>query len=150
MAYRVTSRLPLAGVSTTVMHRMQRPFRRCMVRKADPFMSRMTAFVAAIALAAFTSPVLVLAGSTGARAETRIFLIDNSDGYGVDSCLASGAPCGERIAAAWCRSHSYTSAIDFGRVDGEFTASVRSASTGRGAACTGEMCPVVVAITCSR
>ncbi len=148
MVHRVTSRLPLAGVSTAVMHRMRWLPGRRMFRKADPFMSRITALVAAITLAMLATPVLGLAGAATARAETRIFLIDNSEGYGVDGCLASGAPCGERIAAAWCRSHAYTSAIDFGRVDGEFTASVRAASTAP--ACTGAACPTVVAITCSR
>lgn len=110
-------------------------------------MSRMTALVATLALAAAPA---VLAGATAARAETRIFLIENSDGYGVDSCLASGAPCGERVAAAWCRSHSYTSAIDFGRVDGDITAAIPAAAGLRAPACSGASCPAVVAITCSR
>jgi len=112
-------------------------------------MSRMTALVAALALVA-TPAVLSLASATAARAETRIFLIENSDGYGVDNCLASGAPCGEKVAAAWCRSHSYTAAIDFGRVDGDITASVPASAGMRAPACTGASCPGVVAITCSR
>jgi len=95
---------------------------------------------------------LALAGavllSTAAWADTRIFIIDNSDGYGVDGCLASGAPCGEQVATAWCRSHDYVRAIDFGRVEDEPLATV---STGDPpAACSGPLCEGAVAITCSR
>ncbi|MFG1480569.1 hypothetical protein V5F53_18215 [Xanthobacter sp. V4C-4] len=86
--------------------------------------------------------------STAALADTRIFIIDNSDGYGIDSCLASGAPCGERVATAWCRSHDFSRALDFGRVENEPLA---PASTGGvHAECTGPLCASAVAITCSR
>lgn len=98
---------------------------------------------------------LVLAAAAGlslaaapALAETRIFIIDNSDGYGVDACLSSGAPCGEKIAVAWCRSHEYARALDFGRVaESPLTpASVRTPES----FCTGALCPEAVAITCAR
>ncbi|MDI4665960.1 hypothetical protein K9U40_16755 [Xanthobacter autotrophicus] len=82
-----------------------------------------------------------------AEADTRIFIIDNSDGYGIDRCLSSGAPCGERIAVAWCRSHDYDRVIDFGRVAETAPTPMRTAAP---AACTGPLCPEAVAITCSR
>lgn len=85
-----------------------------------------------------------------ATADTRIFLLDNSDGYGVDSCLATSAPCGDRVAAAWCRSHSYARALDYGRVASVGGAVPVSAGTTPSATCTGPLCPMVVAITCTR
>lgn len=85
----------------------------------------------------------------GAAADTRIFIIDSVDGYGVDTCLSSGAPCGEKVAAAWCRSHDYERAIDFGRV-AESPVSTPLSAAVPGGTCTGPLCPAAVAITCSR
>lgn len=95
---------------------------------------------------------LALAGAlilpSAALADTRIFIIENSDGYGVDGCLASGAPCGQQVAAAWCRSHDYASAVEFGRAEAETLAPTSvPASAG---ACSGPACSGTVAITCSR
>ncbi|MFG1344873.1 hypothetical protein V5F59_08260 [Xanthobacter autotrophicus DSM 431] len=100
---------------------------------------RSLVFAAAAGLSLSVAPAL---------AETRIFIIDNSDGYGVDACLSSGAPCGEKIAAAWCHSHDYDHALDFGRVtDTPLTpASARAPER----FCTGALCPEAVAITCAR
>ncbi|MFG1183482.1 hypothetical protein [Xanthobacter aminoxidans] len=85
-----------------------------------------------------------------AMAETRIFLIDNSDGSNIDSCLASGAPCGRKVAEAWCRSHAYTQVIDFGRVAVPASAFTPSSVASPATTCTGPLCPETVAITCSR
>jgi len=41
------------------------------------------------------------------------FIVANDDGYGVDSCLESGAPCGQPIANAWCEANGYSQAIEF-------------------------------------
>ena len=41
------------------------------------------------------------------------FIVDNDDGYGVDSCLESGASCGQPIANAWCEANGYSQAIEF-------------------------------------
>src|SRR4051812_1217197 len=47
----------------------------------------------------------VLYGNVSAQAEKRIFIIaNNSDGYGVDRCLASGASCGKTVATAYCQA----------------------------------------------
>jgi len=64
---------------------------------------------------------LAVAGAvfaTGAHAEKRTFIIaNNSDGYGVDRCLATGASCGVPVATAYCRSHDYVQAASFRKVD---------------------------------
>ncbi|MBA4788198.1 MAG: hypothetical protein H2042_00720 [Rhizobiales bacterium] len=91
--------------------------------------------------------------SGAAFAETRIFLLESSDGYGVDACLANGAPCGEALASAWCRAHDYAGAIDFGQVTGSITppSPLRPvASADSKPACSGNFCPSMVAITCTR
>jgi uncharacterized DUF497 family protein len=64
---------------------------------------------------------LVFAGAVfggAAQAEKRIFIIaNNSDGYGVDRCLATGATCGVAVATAYCQSHDYVRAASFRKVD---------------------------------
>ena len=64
---------------------------------------------------------LVIAGaviSSAAQAEKRTFIIaNNSDGYGVDRCLASGATCGVAVATAYCKSRDYAQAASFRKVD---------------------------------
>lgn len=92
---------------------------------------------------------LLLAGAPLAQADTRVFVIDNSDGYGVDGCLSSGAPCGERVASAWCRSHDYSRALEFGRVEDGPLRHAAAEATAEGV-CPGPLCASAVAITCSR
>ncbi len=69
----------------------------------------------------FVFAALVLASAafaTAAQAEKRTFIIaNNSDGYGVDRCLATGATCGAAVATAYCRSHAFIRAASFHRVD---------------------------------
>jgi hypothetical protein len=56
--------------------------------------------------------------SAAAQAEKRIFIIaNNSDGYGVDRCLATGANCGVAVATAYCRSRDYAQAASFRKID---------------------------------
>jgi hypothetical protein len=84
-----------------------------------------------------------------AGAETHTFLVDSSDGYGIDRCLASGEPCGAAAAAALCQAREYAKAIDYGRIDQtEITGGVPAGS--QVSACKGRSCPDIVAITCSR
>jgi hypothetical protein len=90
-----------------------------------------------------------LLAASPARAETHIFLVDSSDGYGIDRCLASGEPCGAAAASALCQAREYTKVVDFGRIDpAEITGGVPSGS--QVSACKGRACPDMVAITCSR
>jgi hypothetical protein len=75
--------------------------------------------------------VLVLAAtafSSAAQAEKRIFIIaNNSDGYGVDRCLATGATCGVPVATAYCKARDYAQAASFRKVDhDEITGAVPS------------------------
>ena len=61
---------------------------------------------------------MVLGGSVEAQAEKRVFIIaNNSDGYGIDRCLSTGANCGVAVATAYCRAREYTQAASFRRVD---------------------------------
>ncbi len=51
-----------------------------------------------------------LLAASPAEAETHTFLVDFSDGYGIDRCLASGAQCGSAAAAAYCKSREFAHA----------------------------------------
>ena len=63
--------------------------------------SRMRYLFAAIVLAAAVC-------ATAAHAEKRTFIVaNNSDGYGVDRCLATGASCGAAVATAYCKSGEF-------------------------------------------
>ncbi len=93
---------------------------------------------------------LVTLASGAAHAETRIFLIENSDAYGIDRCLADGEPCGERLATAWCRTHDYNRALDYGRVASASPITPVANPHTSHATCTGPLCPGVVTITCTR
>lgn len=94
---------------------------------------------------------LVLLAPAVAVAETsdNIFIVDNSDGYGVDSCLTSGSACGQAVADAWCRVHDFERATSFGKLKTD--AILASASTAPvRTACVGAACNDSVAITCAR
>ena len=99
-------------------------------------------------LVAPLSVALLLAGSLTAQAEKRIFIIaNNSDGYGVDRCLALGESCGKPIANAYCQAREFTQAASFRKVDrDEITGAVPASD----AACRGSSCEQFVAIECSR
>lgn len=57
---------------------------------------------------------LALSAATPALAQNAAsFVVANDDGYGVDSCLESGMPCGQPIANAWCVANGYDHSIDF-------------------------------------
>ena len=90
-----------------------------------------------------------LALSAPAQAETQIFVVSGSDGYGIDRCLASGESCGQAAAAALCRARQYAQAVTFGRIDPSEITGGKAASANL-ARCEGSGCPETVAITCSR
>jgi hypothetical protein len=64
---------------------------------------------------------LVVTGAvfaTAAQAEKRTFIIaNNSDGYGVDRCLATGATCGAPVATAYCQSRDFARAASFRKIE---------------------------------
>jgi hypothetical protein len=79
-----------------------------------------------------------------AKAENRFFVVaNNPDGYGVDRCLAAGAPCGRAIAAAYCQSREFQTAVSYRKVDREQATGLVLASN----QFSGE---ALVAIECSR
>ncbi len=88
----------------------------------------------------------VMATAQDAR---EIFVVDSSDGYGIDACVASGATCGQAMADAWCRVHDYERAVGFGKVKSDATISAVSTAPVR-TACYGAGCAETVAITCSK
>ncbi len=90
-----------------------------------------------------------LFGAGAAHAEKRLFVIaNNSDGYGVDRCLASGAACGEAAANSYCRSHEFAHALSYRKVDrDDITGAIPTSGPG---SCHGANCDDFVAITCSR
>jgi len=91
---------------------------------------------------------VLFAAATTASAESRVFIIANeSDGYGVDQCLAKGDRCGASAARSYCQSRDFAQASSYRRVDpDEITGSVPKA----GANCTHSGCSEYVAITCQR
>ena len=77
-----------------------------------------------------------------------MFIIANdADGYGVDFCLVSNAPCGTTVANAYCHSHQYAQALSFRKVEPD---DISGAITSDAASCTGNRCGEFVAIECSR
>ena len=94
-------------------------------------------------------PIVAFFGlSLPAGAETKIFIVENqSDGYGIDECLASGANCGKPMASAYCQSRDYRQAVSFRRAEpDEITASRASGD----ATCHLRRCNDFVAIECRR
>lgn len=91
----------------------------------------------------------LLGGLAAAQAETRTFILDSSDGYGIDRCLAAGEACGKAMAVALCKANNFQNVVDFGRMDPtEITGAVPTGLSPKG--CEGPNCPEKVAITCTR
>jgi hypothetical protein len=89
-----------------------------------------------------------VAAASAASADSRVFIVANqSDGYGVDQCLARGEKCGAHAARSYCQSRDFADASSYRRVDpDEITGSVPKA----GGNCTYAGCSDYVAITCQR
>jgi len=101
------------------------------------------------ALIRLAAAATVLAAATSAFADSRVFIIANeSDGYGIDQCLAKGDRCGAPMANAYCRQRDFSTAAEFRKVDtDEITGAVPDAN---GRKCSGFGCAEYVAITCQR
>lgn len=96
---------------------------------------------------AFLTCAFILTASA-ASADSRVFIIANqSDGYGIDQCLAQGDKCGAHAAASYCKSREFAQATAYRRVDpDEVTGSVpKTVGT-----CSRGSCEEFVAITCQR
>jgi hypothetical protein len=90
-----------------------------------------------------------LVGAGAAHAEKRVFIIaNNSDAYGVDRCLATGASCGVAVANSYCRSREFSQALSYRKVDrDDITGAIPASGPG---SCRGGQCEGFVAITCAR
>ena len=90
----------------------------------------------------------VLASLSAAHAESRVFVIaNNSDGYGIDHCLATGARCGVAAATAFCRGREFAQAASFHKINrDEITGTVPN----YGVACRRTACADFIAIECTR
>jgi hypothetical protein len=101
------------------------------------------------AILAFLTLAALVAAAGSAQAEKQIFIIaNNSDGYGIDRCLADGARCGSAAATAYCRTHEFRQAISYRKVDrDDITGAVPTAG---GTGCRGTSCDEFVAIECGR
>jgi hypothetical protein len=96
----------------------------------------------------FVTAAAVLS-ATSAFADSRIFIIANeSDGYGIDQCLAKGERCGAPMANAYCQQRDFSAAAAFRRVDPDEITGAVPEPTGR--KCSGFGCAEYVAITCQR
>ncbi len=90
-----------------------------------------------------------LSAVPGVRADNRIFIIANqSDGYGIDECLANGEKCGAHAAQSYCQSREFAEATSYRRVDpDEITGAVPNSAR---ITCTHSGCAQYIAITCHR
>lgn len=91
----------------------------------------------------------MLVAASPASADSRVFIISNqSDGYGVDQCLAKGEKCGASAARAYCQAREFAQATAYRRVDpDEITGAVPVSG---GSTCNHSGCGEYVAITCQR
>src|SRR5262245_53099022 len=96
-------------------------------------------------LVALIIPAMLFAAP--ALAEKRTFTVaNNPDGYGIDRCLATGAPCGTAMATAYCRAREFIEVVSFRRLvrDGDRAMAVSAKD------CPAGQCEDFVAIECSR
>src|SRR5262245_5267793 len=97
-----------------------------------------------ILLAAIVPAILLAAP---AQAERRTFTVaNNPDGYGIDRCLAAGAPCGVAVATAYCRARDFEQAVSFRRLERDANAAIVVSAKD----CPSGLCDAFVAIECSR
>ncbi len=99
-------------------------------------------------LLAVAAGVALIASLSAAQAEKRIFVIaSNSDGYGIDQCLATGARCGTAAATAFCQGREFAQANSFGKVDRD---EITGAVPNYGVGCRRASCADFIAIECTR
>ena len=71
-----------------------------------------------LATAAICVAICLAMAAGAAHAEKRMFIVPSSgDGYGIDTCLASGAACGKAMASAYCHTHKFARAVSYRKVD---------------------------------
>jgi len=97
---------------------------------------------------AVVASIVMMSAFSPANAEKRVFIIaSNSNGYGVDRCLTNGGKCGNVVAATYCHSREFSTAVSFRKVDrDDITGAIPAAGSG----CRGNSCPELVAIVCTK
>jgi hypothetical protein len=61
--------------------------------------------------------VPALVSAVSASAEVRTFVLDiDTDGYGIDRCLAGSASCGSAAASAYCRARDFAQVRSFRKI----------------------------------
>lgn len=107
----------------------------------------MRPIIAVFALSIFLIVSALVPGS--ANADTRVFIIANqSDGYGIDQCLANGEKCGAHAARAYCKSREFSQATAYRKVDPDEVTGALPASARN--TCPRGGCGEFIAITCQR
>lgn len=56
----------------------------------------------------------------------KLFVIPDSDGYGVSECLTGSTGCGKVVADSWCEAHGQGAALAWGKAE-DITASIGDA-----------------------
>jgi hypothetical protein len=92
----------------------------------------LSGFVSVLALAT-ASFVVLPNGTSQANVVNATFLIPASDGYGVADCLTGAGECGKVVANAWCESHGFSRADDFGLAIEDVTGSTEATMSNRSA-----------------
>lgn len=59
--------------------------------------------------------VILGGGHHAAHAAENVFVIADTEGYGIMDCLTDGKSCGRVVADAWCEAHGFGAARAFGR-----------------------------------
>ena len=78
---------------------------------------------------ALATLLLLAASGSGARAASNVFVISDTEGYGIMDCLTDGKSCGRIVADAWCEAHGLGPANAYGRASDITAATPVSAST---------------------
>jgi hypothetical protein len=97
---------------------------------------------------AVVASIVMMSAFSPANAEKRVFIIaSNTNGYGVDRCLTNGGKCGNAVAATYCHSREFSTAVSFRKVDRD---DITGAIPGEKENCPKGVCEDYVAIECSR
>ena len=98
---------------------------------------------------AVAATIAAMSALSPANAEKRVFIIASNagGGYGVDRCLTGGGKCGNTVAASYCHSREFSTALSFRKVDRE---DITGAIPGEKENCPSGVCEDYVAIECSR
>lgn len=89
--------------------------------------------------------LLIIAASqhVARAAQDGVFVISDTEGYGVMDCLVEGKSCGRIVADAWCEAHGYAAARSFG------PASDVTASTPASTKAATRIAPGAVIVACN-